>query len=53
MLRLPRFRFVSPPTLEEALRLRMEHPDTSMYVAGDSLFWNTPSGPMRRYGSPL
>ena len=34
MLRLPRFRFVSPPTLEEALRLRMEHPDTSMYVAG-------------------
>src|SRR5438067_10396918 len=34
MLRLPRFRFVSPQTLEEAVRLRMEHPDTSMYVAG-------------------
>src|SRR5207248_196558 len=28
------FRFVSPPSLEEAVRLRMEHGDTSMYVAG-------------------
>ena len=34
MLRLPRFRFVAPPTLEEAIRLRTEHRDTSMYVAG-------------------
>ena len=34
MLRLPRFRFVSPPTLEEAIRLRTEHLDSSMYVAG-------------------
>src|SRR5438067_1206643 len=34
MLRLPRFRFVSPQTLEEAVRLRMEHGGTSMYVAG-------------------
>src|SRR5436853_4245004 len=34
MLRLPRFRFVSPPTLDEAVRLRIEHQDTSMYVAG-------------------
>ena len=34
MLRLPRFRFVAPPTLEEAIRLRTEHLATSMYVAG-------------------
>ena len=34
MLRLPRFRFVSPPTLDEAIRLRAEHLATSMYVAG-------------------
>src|SRR5581483_6446613 len=34
MLRLPRFRYVSPPTLEEAIRLRTEHADSSMYVAG-------------------
>ena len=34
MLRLPRFRFVSPPSLAEAIRLRTEHVDSSMYVAG-------------------
>jgi len=34
MLRLPRFRFVAPPTLEEAIRLRMDLLGTSMYVAG-------------------
>lgn len=34
MLRLPRFRYASPPTLEEAVRLRTEHLDSSMYVAG-------------------
>src|SRR5690242_6643314 len=34
MLGLPRFRFVAPPTLEEAVRLRTEHRDASMYVAG-------------------
>jgi 4-hydroxybenzoyl-CoA reductase subunit beta len=34
MLRLPRFRYVSPPTLEEAIRLRTEYLATSMYVAG-------------------
>jgi 4-hydroxybenzoyl-CoA reductase subunit beta len=34
MLRLPRFRFVSPATLEEAVGLRAEHLNTSMYVAG-------------------
>lgn len=34
MLRLPRFRFVAPRTLEEAIRLRTEHLATSMYVAG-------------------
>jgi 4-hydroxybenzoyl-CoA reductase subunit beta len=34
VLRLPRFRFVSPPSLAEAARLRMEHADTAMYVAG-------------------
>jgi len=34
MLRLPRFRYVAPTSLEEAIRLRMEHPETSMYVAG-------------------
>jgi 4-hydroxybenzoyl-CoA reductase subunit beta len=34
MLRLPRFRFVSPPTLDEAIRLRTEHAESAMYVAG-------------------
>ncbi len=34
MLRLPRFRYVAPATLEEAIRLRTEHLDRSMYVAG-------------------
>ncbi len=34
MLRLPRFRYVSPATLEDAVRLRAEHLATSMYVAG-------------------
>ncbi len=34
MLRLPRFRLAAPSTLEEALRLRTEHLDSSMYVAG-------------------
>ena len=34
MLRLPKFRFVSPPTLDEAIRVRTEHLATSMYVAG-------------------
>lgn len=34
MLRLPRFRYVTPATLDEAMRLRTEHADTSMYVAG-------------------
>jgi 4-hydroxybenzoyl-CoA reductase subunit beta len=34
MLRLPRFRYVQPATLDEAVRLRAEHLETSMYVAG-------------------
>jgi len=34
MLRLPRFQFVEPATLAEALRLRGEALDSSMYVAG-------------------
>ncbi len=34
MLRLPRFTYVSPATLDEAIRLRSEHLDSSMYVAG-------------------
>ena len=34
MLRLPHFRYVAPPTLKEALRLRTENLATSMYVAG-------------------
>ncbi|HEY6958698.1 MAG TPA: FAD binding domain-containing protein, partial [Candidatus Limnocylindria bacterium] len=34
MLRLPRFRYVAPATLDEAIRLRTEHLATSMYVAG-------------------
>jgi 4-hydroxybenzoyl-CoA reductase subunit beta len=34
MLRLPRFQFVEPATLVEALRLRGEALDSSMYVAG-------------------
>lgn len=34
MLRLPKFRFVAPPTLEEAIRLRTEHLERAMYVAG-------------------
>ena len=34
MLRLPRFDYVAPASLAEALRLRAEHPADSMYVAG-------------------
>ncbi len=34
MLRLPKFRYASPPTLAEAIRLRTENLDSSMYVAG-------------------
>ena len=34
MLRLPRFTFVAPASLDEAVRLRTEHQATSMYVAG-------------------
>lgn len=34
MLRLPKFGYVSPPTLAEAIRLRSEHLAGSMYVAG-------------------
>jgi 4-hydroxybenzoyl-CoA reductase subunit beta len=34
MLRLPRFQFVEPATLAEAIRLRGEALDSSMYVAG-------------------
>jgi 4-hydroxybenzoyl-CoA reductase subunit beta len=34
MLRLPKFSFISPPTLDAAIRLRTEHLATSMYVAG-------------------
>ena len=34
MLRLPKFHYVSPSTLAEAIRLRGEHLETSMYVAG-------------------
>ena len=34
MLRLPKFHYLSPPTLAEAIRLRGEHLETSMYVAG-------------------
>ncbi|MEK7861948.1 MAG: FAD binding domain-containing protein, partial [Chloroflexota bacterium] len=34
MLRLPRFTYVAPATLDEAIRLRSEHVATSMYVAG-------------------
>lgn len=34
MLRLPRFRYVAPRTLEEAIAVRAEHLATSMYVAG-------------------
>jgi len=34
MLRLPRFDYVSPATLEDAIRLRTENLDSSMYVAG-------------------
>ena len=34
MLRLPKFSYVAPATLEEAIRLRSEHLETSMYVAG-------------------
>jgi 4-hydroxybenzoyl-CoA reductase subunit beta len=34
MLRLPRFRYESPSRLDEAIRLRTEHADRSMYVAG-------------------
>jgi 4-hydroxybenzoyl-CoA reductase subunit beta len=34
MLRLPRFRYLAPSSIEEAIRLRTEHLATSMYVAG-------------------
>jgi 4-hydroxybenzoyl-CoA reductase subunit beta len=34
VLRLPRFRYVSPATLDDAVRLRAENLETSMYVAG-------------------
>ena len=34
MLRLPRFRYATPRTLTEAIRMRTEHLATSMYVAG-------------------
>jgi 4-hydroxybenzoyl-CoA reductase subunit beta len=34
MLRLPRFQFVTPSSLDEAIRLRTEALDSSMYVAG-------------------
>lgn len=34
MLRLPRFRFVAPDSLAEAIRVRTEHLGTSLYVAG-------------------
>src|SRR5881409_2370323 len=34
MLRLPRFRFVAPPSIEEAIHICIEHFATSMYVAG-------------------
>ena len=34
MLRLPRFRYVAPDTLDDAVRLRTENIDKSMYVAG-------------------
>jgi 4-hydroxybenzoyl-CoA reductase subunit beta len=34
LLRLPRFRYVAPRTLEEAIALRTEHLPTSLYVAG-------------------
>jgi 4-hydroxybenzoyl-CoA reductase subunit beta len=34
MLRLPKFSYAAPATLAEAIRLRGEHLETSMYVAG-------------------
>jgi 4-hydroxybenzoyl-CoA reductase subunit beta len=34
MLRLPKFHYVAPPTLADAIRVRTEHLETSMYVAG-------------------
>jgi 4-hydroxybenzoyl-CoA reductase subunit beta len=34
MLRLPKFTYVAPPSLAEAIRLRTENHDSSMYVAG-------------------
>jgi 4-hydroxybenzoyl-CoA reductase subunit beta len=34
MLRLPRFRYVAPTTLDDAIRIRTENLATSMYVAG-------------------
>ena len=34
MLRLPRFGYLAPRSLEDAIRLRVEHLDSSMYVAG-------------------
>jgi 4-hydroxybenzoyl-CoA reductase subunit beta len=34
VLRLPKFTYVAPATLSEAIRLRTDHVDSSMYVAG-------------------
>jgi 4-hydroxybenzoyl-CoA reductase subunit beta len=34
MLRLPKFTYATPATFAEAIRLRTEHLDSSMYVAG-------------------
>jgi 4-hydroxybenzoyl-CoA reductase subunit beta len=34
VLRLPRFHYVAPATLEDAVKLRMQNIDKSMYVAG-------------------
>jgi 4-hydroxybenzoyl-CoA reductase subunit beta len=34
MLRLPKFTYVAPATLAEAIRLRTDHLESSMYVAG-------------------
>jgi 4-hydroxybenzoyl-CoA reductase subunit beta len=34
MLRLPKFHYLTPATLEDAIRLRLDNLDTSMYVAG-------------------
>jgi CO/xanthine dehydrogenase FAD-binding subunit len=34
MLRLPKFHYVAPTSLEDAIRLRADDLDSSMYVAG-------------------